>query len=537
MKADNPLHRSTGMNADNPSHRSTGARLEVIILLTATALVAGYAAMRFGGRWGETDSNVFATAIRAVVEEGRLVPDRYAYSNGYGFPVLAAFLVQVTGLSVAQLQIFGGALLAAWLVIPAWLAYRELTGSARGATLATVLVLVQPEFLFPILRGTHEKFTRGLMFLCFYLLLRGLMTRQRWRRFAGFLLAFYLAIYALITFNNLLSISFITALGLALALSLFARQMAGAQGDESAATRRRLVYALFISLVLAFFFTFYAYTPARYAILLIQSITDRVAMLFLETEQVVTNPFGTVLTGWISLSYYLIITIANWLLLILSFVIWSTQTVSWWRRRAWPEEPRVILLWSLYGAFGFLGAVSIIVDVSGAIASNLQHRFFPSFAMIAAALLADWFVRRQSVRPAARRPAYVALAALIAFLSIVAVAKATNEPALSNKWTYYAPGEFTALEWSRDNDPKETIRAAFDERLSAAVGICCAWEYEIVSFIGHAPGARKYLLSDVIRAQSERLGLPLPIGGDSLRVYDNGAAEIYHLRPRTPFQK
>ena len=40
---------------------------------------------------------------------------------------------------------------------------------------------------------------------------------------------------------------------------------------------------------------------------------------------------------------------------------------------------------------------------------------------------------------------------------------------------------------------------------------------------------------DIIRARCYRLSLPLPSAGDRLRVYDNGAAEIYRLR--TPFQQ
>lgn len=526
------------MKSESSPRQTTGADRDIIVLLTATILIVAFAAMRYGGLWGETDTSAFAQAIRAMVTEGTLIPSRYAYSNGYGFPALAAFLVQITGVSVAHLQIFGGALLAVWIVLPAWLAYRELTGTVRGATLATVIILVQPEFLFPLLRGTHEKFTRGLMFLAIYLLVRSILSRRQWRRFIAFLLAFYLVVYALITFNNLLAISFITSLGLSLALGLAARQLTGTRGEDSLATQRRLLYAVGISLVLAFFFTFYAYAPAVNAIEIVKSIGDKIALLFLSVEES-TNPYTTVLTAWVSLPVYLLVSIANWLLLILSFILWLAQTVQWWRRHNWPEEPRVILLWSLYGAFGFLGAVSIAVDLSGALSANLQHRMFPSIAMIAAPLVADWFVRRQTQLPATRRLAYGMLAVAIAFLSIMAMAKATNEPSLSNKWNYYTPAEFTGLAWARQSNPDSVTWTAFDERLRAAIAICCDWEAEGAQFDSSQPepGTGNYLISDVTRARGERLGVPLPVEGDNLRVYDNGAAEIYHRRPVTPFQK
>ena len=530
---------------ESPSQTTTRSTQEITILLTAALLLSIFVAIRFGGLWGENDTAVFARSIRAVLDDASLVPPRFAYSNGYGYPALVAFLAQITGLTVAQLQLFGGPLLAFWVILPAWLAYRELIGSPRGATLATVIILVQPEFLFPILRGSHEKFTRGLMLLALYLLVRSILARQQWRRFASFLLAFYLIIYALISFNNLLAISFITAIGLSLLLSLAIRQVAksrqigGIEDVETAATRRRLLYTIGTSLILAFFFTFYAYEPARTSIFLIESTTDRMAMLFLEAGEVATNPYGTIAAAWVSLPVYLIITIANWLLLVLSFVLWVSQSVYWWLNRRWPNEPRAVLLWSLYGAFGFLGALSILADVSGAIAANLQHRMFPSFAMIAAPFMADWYVRQRMPTARTRRIAYVGLAVVIAYLGVVAVVKATNEPMVSNKWTYYTPAEFTGLEWSQQYNPGEDLWSSYDERLESAVGICCG-DMPIAQYLdnfGLDPGTRTVLISDDTRVQGERLNAPLPIEGDSLRIYDNGAAEIYRLRPRTPFQR
>jgi hypothetical protein len=474
-----------------------------------------------------------------MLAAGRLIPQQYVYANGYGFPALGTFLVRATGLSVVQMQIAGGMLLAVWVVLPAWLAYRELTGSTRGATLATVLLLVQPEFLFPLLRGSHEKFTRGLMFLCLYLLVRSIMSREQRRRFAAFLLAFYLAIYALITFNNFMATSFIVALGLALVFSLGVRRVIGSESDDSAAARRRLLYAVGISLLLAFVFTFYAYPPGRHAFRVVQSIWDKTALLLLDVEEAATNPYLTVGGAWISPPVYLLVSIANWLLLVLSFMLWSTRTSSWWRNRTWPEEPRAILLWSLYGAFGFLAAVSIVIDVSGAMASNLQHRIFPSFAMIAAPLVADWFMRWQAPRPQARRLAYGALAAGIALLAVLAVAKATNEPSLSNNWQYYTPPEKTALLFSEGRSDQRTVWVGLNERIPAALGICCSDEFDHLTLNGGMPrpGVRDFLLSDTIRARAARFNFDLPIPGDSLLTYTNGEADLYHLRPRTPFQK
>lgn len=527
---------------DNQSRRrATDGSTEVIILLTATALVAGYSAMRYRGLWGDSDTAAFASAIRAMIADARLIPQQHVYSNGYGFPTLATFLLHITGLSVAQMQITGGALLAVWVVIPVWLAYRELTSSTRGATLATVIILVQAEFLFPILRGSHEKFTRGLMFLCLYLLVRSILARQQTRLFSALLLAFYLALYALITFNNLMATSFIVALGLALLLSLGVRKVAEARSDSSSATQRRLFYAVGISLLLAFIFTFFAYPPARSGLRVVESIWDRLALLVLDVEETATtvNPYLIVSAAWTSLPVYLMISIANWLLLALSFVLWSTQTLSWWRNQAWPREARPLLLWSLYGAFGFLGAISIAIDFSGALASNLQHRVFPSFAMIAAPLVADWFVRQRAWRPGAHSLANGTLAIGIALLGILAVAKATNEPLLSNTWQYYTIPEKRALLWGERHLDQEMLWVGINERIPAAMDICCPNEFEKLTLSGGRPrpAVRDLLISDTIRVRAARVGFNLPVAGDSLLTYTNGEADLFHQRPRTPFQK
>src|SRR3954447_4090409 len=182
------------------------ARTELALLVGILVLVALYTTLRYRGLWGETDTYTRTGDILTVLHAGQLVPadGESVYPNGYGFQAIAVFLAQIAGVSVAQLQIYGSALLAIWIVVPAWLAYRELTGSARGGTLATIFLFVQPEFLFVVMRGTHEKFTRGLMLLCLYLLARSLRGHVRPVPAGGVVLSFYLAAFAIAALNNLL---------------------------------------------------------------------------------------------------------------------------------------------------------------------------------------------------------------------------------------------------------------------------------------------------------------------------------------------
>ena len=519
--------------------RSVSAQVQLALLLGAVLVVALYALARYGSRWGETDTASYTQFLRAMYSEGRLMPESVAYPNGYGYTVLGVFLAYIGGGSLPNLQLYASALLAIWVVLPAWLLYREFTSSSRAATLASVILLIQPEFLFPILRGTHEKFTRGLMFLCMYLLLRSFRSRENLRLFAAFILAFYLCAYALITFNNFLATSFIIALGLALVLIWLARRRLASTASLSTPTFRRMGYVILSLLAVAFVFTFYAYPPAQLQIQVLRSIGDRLAALFLQVETAATNPYITISEGWVSLPVYFIVSLANWLLLVFSFTIWLGQSFYLYIRRQPINKQSELLLWAFYGAFALQGILSIVVDISGAIASNMQHRIFPSFAMIAAPLAASWLVQWRSRHAWARWVFRTGLWLGISILALLSTLKALNEPLLSNKWVFHLPAEMQAVRWADQYLINRSMWTEFDERIEAVIGIrtdLSGLKVVLDQFEAETT-TRDFLVSTVTRLRSLRLGQPLPIEADSLITYDNGQAQIYHLRPRTPYQR
>ncbi len=424
-----------------PPHvpRPASPRTDLPLLLALALLVGLFVLLRYGGLWGDNDTNAFSQIIQAAVEAGSLTPPTYLYSNGYGYPALGVLLVQLTGLNLSMLQIAGGMLLWVWLVIPAWLAFSEFTASRTAASLAILILLLQPEFLFPMLRGTHEKFTRGLIFVCLYLLLRSLRERDL-RRLVGLVAAFYLAAYAMLTFNNLLATSFIAALVLALVFFLAARRFVPTVSDGDDRVPQRLVLVVLSLLALAFFFTFYAYPPAQAQLRILQSLGDRLALLFLQVEEASANPYAVVNAGWISLPVYFLVSLANWLLLLGSVLVWLGQTVGWFVRRRGAPAREEVLLWAFYAAFAIQGALSILVDISGALAANLQHRIYPSFTMLAAPLVAVWLERRAAAlsQPDRLRVRW-GLGAGLGFLLLLTLLKASSEPLLSNYWTFSTP--------------------------------------------------------------------------------------------------
>jgi hypothetical protein len=527
------------MQSHRPNgHVSIGSKTQIVGLVGTTLLIALFMIARYGGSWGETDTANFTQAMQAIVAESNLVPRSAAYSNGYGYPALGVWLARISSINLPSLQLYLTILLAPWVVLPGWLLYRELTVSSRTATLATIILLVQPEFIFPLLRGTHEKFTRGLMLICLFILVRSLRNNSKLHRLVGFMVAFYLCAFALITFNNLLATSFIAALALTVLLSWLVIRRTGPGSVEESAIQPRLIYVINSLLVIAFIFTFYAYPPAQDQINVLHTITERLVALLLQMEQVASNPYTVVTAGWVSLPVYFALSLANWLLLVISLAIWLSQASSVVRRRAFNSQ-NDLFLWAFFGAFALQGLLSIAVDFSGAVATNLQHRFFPSFAMIAAPLTAKWLVTWKPKSISLRKWLQIGFALGIPLLMVLATLKATSEPLLSNKWLFHLPGERQAILWADKALTKRWVWTGFDERINTALLIRNGTGTQEVHLDQYdlEPGTRDLLISTVTRLRGLRLGEPLPFSADDFITYDNGQAQIYHLRPRTQFQR
>ena len=214
------------------------------------------------------------------------------------------------------------------------------------------------------------------------------------------------------------------------------------------------------------------------------------------------------------------------------------MTIAWLKRQRTPGELD-LLMWSFYGAFAFMGVISIVVDISGAIAANLQHRVFPSFAMLAAPLAARWLWDRLFKPGRAARFAQVVVALGIGVLAVLSVFKATNEPLLSNYWILFHDTELQSLDWVIQNQQGSRVWTGFSERLATAYNI---WRGEPINenqLDSYLPkyNTSTFVVSDLTRVRSSRLGVALPIQIDSLRIYDNGETAIFRRRPITPFQR
>ncbi|HEU0167592.1 MAG TPA: hypothetical protein VFS62_07430 [Chloroflexota bacterium] len=508
--------------------------IELLALLGYGLLLAAFFVLRSGGHWADGDSARQALAVRSMLDSGQLNdPNGDVYTNGFGYTALAAFIAQFSGVSVATLQQLVFPLVSALLVVPAFALYQELTGSRKAATLATVLLFFQPEFLFVILRGSHERMLRALMLTAFWLLVRSARLRDKPRQLAIHVALFYLTTFGIIATNALFGISFATAIAAAMALAwLTGRHRPGLLSLAGGAAGRLAWVAATVSAI-GFLFMFWLYPPASKSLQLLHDLGSRVGALFLTTHtSTASNPYAAVVGGWVDLRVYAAVSISDYLLMLLSGVVWAAIGFRWLIRRERPRTAAVWWLWLLYGAFAFQGAFSMLVD-RGGLLGNLEQRSFPSFAMVATPLLALALVRLR-LGPALRIAAGLGLAAMAG----LAILKATNEPSVSNKWTFYTPFELQAMDFADAHNYSQLTWSGPDERLSSAFLLVRgnATDYNDWDQYVPKPPVRTFLLSDVMRMQSSRLEQPLPPLAQADQVYDDGAAQLYHLRPESPFE-
>jgi hypothetical protein len=520
----------------------------VVALLLVVLLIALFIPIRYAGNWAaDGDTTVFTRAIQQVVKSGSLVPpEGLVYPSGYSYQAFILFFTNLTGISVANMQTIGSLLLITWIIFPAWLLYRELSGTSGGAVLGVLLLLMQPEFLYGIMRGTHEKFSRGLFLLCIYLLIRSLRSQNRPLHFASLVLTFYLLVYTMISFNNLMATSFVVAMSIAMLLSgvIMRENMFQLRVPEHIRPlMKRLTLTTMSGLLLSFIFIFYIYEPARNNLLLMQDTGDQVASLVLDVETRSVNPYlRQINRAWINPHIYFLLIIPNLVVLLGSASIWAWKTIRWFLLGHRPQDQNELLLWAFYTAFAVQGAMSILIDFSGAIVSNLQHRLFPAFAMLGIGLIARALIHMpQPANLLLRKLQHTALALGIGLLIIPTLLKATNEPFVGNHWLFFLPGEMIAIEWVDEHLQGRTVWLGFSTRLEVGhtTYTGATRQRQFTADRGSPPleRTRDLFISTLLQSRAQRAGVPLPKDFDDFVTYDNGQVQIYHRRPNTLYQR
>ncbi len=502
-----------------------GSLPELLPLLGLGLVVGAYFVTRYDGRWAESDSGSMTQAIRSLVSTGHFETGATnLYSNGFGYQAVSTAILAFTGLDVVTLQQHLYPLISAVLVVPAWVLYRELTGSGRIAGLATLLLLVAPEYVFSISRASHERLDRAFMFIAVWLLVRSVRKRSDPARFRIHLALALVMAYSLICTNALFGMSFVLAIGTAFAIAWLATRLWPAVRMAAADASRLLGWTTVAAVVMIGLVTLIIYPPILYSIRALSVIPGALADLILNGG-VSKNPYATLSSAWVSTGIFLLLSAANFALLATSVLVWIWMGWGWLRGRP-PPTIGTWMLWILFAGFAFQGAAAIVSDRTGALQGNAQYRAFSVFATVAAPLVAYAVARRP------RRPLRPILVALVAFAAGTTYLKATLDPFASNRWLFYTDAEVQGLHWADANQRGSLTWIGDDDRLAGAWAMVAGSVSAGNGWDVGAPSAttRTFLVSEPMTFQFQRLGLTLPSLANASVVYDNGSVTVSRTR-------
>jgi len=512
----------------------------VFTLLAAAIMASIYYNSRFGGWSMEVDTAQQSVAADGIVATGSL-EHNHSYNNGYGYGALLAFLSYLSGQSIQSIQLFlaGSAVI---VVLAAFLVYRELLESSAIAFLAAILLLMQPDFMFYVLRGSHESVTWTLLLLMVFLLLRGSDYRERPSRFVFFVLAFYLLCWAMVAVNVYFSSSVLSAFALALVGGWLIKKMIKNQRVDKEGTPdvlRRLVFIVSIGWLLVFLFITYIYEPGILYYYTFSEMVDRIGILFFGAQ-----PLGQPISysyyenAWQSRVAYLSLTGLQWIFVVSSFITWLIGL-----RQIKSLAGKRLLLWLFYSSFGVLLVIGVVVDFAGFLNTNLQLRLFTPFVLFAspmAALLCAHLFERLC-NQSRRRILLPVCAVIVAWGLLASALKTTNDPILGNHWFFYHDGELKAANWIEEHIQYQRIWVDTRPHLAETFHFWQGYEglstnkYEFKKNVWSPPTYT--LITALTKLRSDRVGEILPATNDKNLIYDNEEAQLFHRRPETSFQK
>lgn len=513
-----------------PSDRDSATWL---LPLLYALLVSCYFVVRFDGGWIDNDSAVLTLAVRSVLEEQTIRPEGPGYGYGFAYQSIVVFVKHLTGSELQvlldyYLPFFGPFFLA----VTSFAFFRKLSNSYSIASIGTLILLLQPDILFVLLRGSHEKFTLPLIAAILFVNVISISEVDEPANRLALVGVSYLIVFSLASTNVFFTTTLLALLFLAVifgvGLYLLRRNMSAGRSKSKGLNP----YFGLSSSVILIILMFYLYEPAQGLVRSLEGVSAKIALVLGGFERS-ASPYDIISFGWTSPWVYLLLSSPTLLVLAGSFVSWITKL------RKFSELSNLNrVVWLLYFAGGLQLIVAILVDFSGVLGRNLQVRLLPTFLLIAVPVIlqnSGW--SRRIVRVGAPLIALGICATSI--FGVLSLLKATNDPALSNYWSFYSPSEEATLKWADEHIEDTSIWVDQD---AVRLGPLAQLQMSTVPAsnqidVGEPhPITTDFVISRTVEAWSARNGVPLPTISDDLRVYDNGTSRIYHRRPLTPFQ-
>lgn len=513
---------------------NVGRHSGLAVVLAVALIMSVYWMARYNGYAMEVDATRMTLSADGILRTGSLVHSK-AYPAGYTYPSLVAMTAQLTGLRVQDVQLNASVMIVI-TALTAYVCYRELLDNHALAVLGTLLLLMQPDFCFYILRSSHEKVTWSLTLAGWFLLARLYRSMDRPAQRRMYLVLIYLLFWGLVTTNVYFAATVLFGLG----VHLLGAGWMYWRGNGHVRLRQEeqflwylvVVFVIGLGLVLASMHLVYPPAQDMYHVLksLGAHLKDLVYGIGLQ------QPYAYVTATWISPGVYALLTAPQWAVVLVSLTGW------WLGKKGWIQAgfKRGLLGW-MYPAFGLLVGVGVLVDFSGFLSRNLQVRWFPAFALVSSPIAAEALVRWSKLWKVHNRSAVVVVAsALMSYALAAAILKVTNEPTLSNQWVVYTPTEVATMRWTEMHLRGQQV---WTDVAGHPVEVLKFWEgYGMTRKNDFECGKvstppRNILASRLRSMQAHRYGLALPGTLGYNRVYDNGDVVVWRRGVKSVYQR
>lgn len=513
--------------------------------ITMRVVQSLYWVLRYGGNWVEGDTSRMTAAIQTILQNGRLISTAgRIYPSGFLHSAYGAFLSLIVNINVIEFQTWMFLPTAIGLTLLTFVFYRRILGNPVMAGAATVMLNLQGDLLFTTSRGSHEKLSFTLIFVSLLAMALATVRFSSARQRLALAPVYYLTTFALSTTNAFFASTFVAALILAfLTGSILIPHITSEQRLSM-----WLTYIATTSLIFIYVVVFVLYTPALSMVQTAGNLFERLRLFLFSLGEPPAAIYQAASQAWVFPQAWLVLRLFDVFLVAIATAGWLDLALYWRQRRKLSPEPMPIghfWLLVLFPAFAIQNIGVIVSDITGSVTDikNLQVRLVPLTAFAAAPLVAYALQRLFAALHTRRlwyRLATVSLAgAMVAFTGL-ALIKSTSEPLLSNNWLFYAPEEAAGVSWLNEHAlllsfhwGRRTPRVwtGPGNRLGP-LWLNNYWEAarEHIPATANEP-YRLVFLSPTVRMLTARRYQPLPSTMPALRIYDNGATQLYFKLP------
>ena len=511
----------------------------LILIVIFAGLRYSYTISRLGMTIADYDTFLLSKVTFRIDEADSILEATRAYDHGYGYQSFLIFLKEMTGLELHTLQLLVVPLATSLTSLVAFMAIKMITGSAYSAFFATILLYLQPDFIFVTWRGSHESIDWILVLCMIFVLARTVKGDLRIRAAWRYVFLFYILFFGLVSSSTFITTSLVGVILLAFLFGVFirmARSIIRNVQIRPVNSGQRFFYIGVLSIIIIYVHMFFIYTVTQSSLDAVGSVIGAFLYIIFGVEQS-ANAYGYVDRTWLNPQGYLLINSITWFILLGGFSSWLVMVWRYFRRSM---DDMHFFLMCLYFGFGTVFALAIIFDLGGLFSGNLQVRVIIGIMVVSIIVLSHvGTLFLNFIAPGYRRGIMVAISIALFTFSTLGPLKTTLEPLVNQRWVFISRDELLATEWIVNRSNGSVIWGGMDGRIPTGSRFYnLDWTEDDVLFYGETrTDPNFYMISNLERLRWLRVERPLPQFDNENLVYTNGDSQVYRRLPQTPYQR